>query len=466
MAKQAQKILRVGIIQGGKIIEERLLRKMEAVTIGWSPKNTLVVPASNLPRSFTLFGIRGGSYTLNFMQGAKGRVLLDGGVAQLGSLASSGKARKKGSEYQIDLNEKARGKVALGDVTLLFQFVTPPPLPPKLKLPASARGGWVKSIEWHFLAMCVVSAVIQAVPLLWVVMQDWPVPKRTEMIPDRFVTLIMKEPIRPTETPEDEPELSDEGEGKEEEKEKPKEKAPKKVAKATSSKAQDPEAAARAAAQRKRALAKAVRGRTLLRFITSRAADGEEGTAGLVDSLSQGAARSKVDAAFAGATGVTTASAGMERSLRGGVATDTGGSVAGIGDLGGGAGARKTVKSAGTRKERRVKAAIKMTGPSTTFGTGKMDRNDIARVVRGRIRAVKSCYERELKKDPTLKGKIVMQFTIGEMGRVTSSKVASSTMPSPAVGRCILGRIRRWRFPKPTGGSVTVSYPFVFTASG
>ncbi len=78
---------------------------------------------------------------------------------------------------------------------------------------------------------------------------------------------------------------------------------------------------------------------------------------------------------------------------------------------------------------------------------------------------MKSCYERELKKDPTLKGKIVVQFTIGPMGRVTNSKIGSSSMRNAAVGSCILGRIRSWRFPKPEGGSVTVSYPFVFTAS-
>ena len=45
------KILRIGVIQAGKIIEERLIRKRDSVTIGASPRNTLVVPASTLPRS-------------------------------------------------------------------------------------------------------------------------------------------------------------------------------------------------------------------------------------------------------------------------------------------------------------------------------------------------------------------------------------------------------------------------------
>ena len=49
------KILRIGIIQNGKIVEERLVRKRENVTIGQSTKNTFVVPASNaLPRTFSI----------------------------------------------------------------------------------------------------------------------------------------------------------------------------------------------------------------------------------------------------------------------------------------------------------------------------------------------------------------------------------------------------------------------------
>ena len=50
------KILQIGIIQNGKIVEERLVRQRENVTIGQSTKNTFVVPASNaLPRTFTIF---------------------------------------------------------------------------------------------------------------------------------------------------------------------------------------------------------------------------------------------------------------------------------------------------------------------------------------------------------------------------------------------------------------------------
>jgi hypothetical protein len=34
------------------------------------------------------------------------------------------------------------------------------------------------------------------------------------------------------------------------------------------------------------------------------------------------------------------------------------------------------------------------------------------------------------------------------------------------VNSCILDRARAWRFPQPSGGSVFVSFPLVFTPSG
>ncbi len=464
MSKKEEKILRVGIIQGGRIIEERLLRKRAPVSVGWSPKNTFVLPGSKLPKSFTLFDVKGSSYVLNFRDDTKGRLSIAGEVLDMGDVKRHRLVRKKGSSYQIPLDSKARGKIVLGDVTLLFQLVAPPPLPPKLKLPASARGGWFKSIDWNFVGICVVSAFLQVVPVSFIVLHDWPEPKRTEMIPDRFVSLIVDVPKEKKPKKQEIKQGEGQMEGEEKASKKPRKKPRKgdQRKKATAQKQQDPEAAARAAAARKRALAKKVRGKTLLRFITAKAADGESGTAGIVDTLAQGAARSRIDEAFAGAMGVATATAGSQRARHGGAAATAGeGKVAGIESLGSTT-AHKTIKGTGRRKERRVRANIKVSGPSKTFGTGRMSPDQIAAAVRRRIKAVKSCYERELKKDPTLKGKIVIQFTIGEVGRVISSRIASSTMKSSAVGNCILARLRRWRFPKPEGGSVTVSYPFVF----
>lgn len=98
--------------------------------------------------------------------------------------------------------------------------------------------------------------------------------------------------------------------------------------------------------------------------------------------------------------------------------------------------------------------------------TGKLDARVIADVVRRNLRGLKYCYERELTNNPNLQGKVVVLFTIGFDGLVSNYQVESSTMNSTTVETCILRMIRRWHFPAPAGGSVTVAYPFVFSAAG
>jgi hypothetical protein len=41
--QEPQKILRLGVIQGGNIVEEKLLRVPETVTVGQGAKNTFIV---------------------------------------------------------------------------------------------------------------------------------------------------------------------------------------------------------------------------------------------------------------------------------------------------------------------------------------------------------------------------------------------------------------------------------------
>ena len=55
-----QRILRIGILLGGKIVEERLIRERTSVSIGQSMKNTFSIPVEGLPLEFTLFALDDG----------------------------------------------------------------------------------------------------------------------------------------------------------------------------------------------------------------------------------------------------------------------------------------------------------------------------------------------------------------------------------------------------------------------
>jgi hypothetical protein len=158
--KKEEKILRVGIVQGGRIIEERLLRHKEAITIGQAPKNKFMIPSPRVPIAYTLIDVKGGKYVLCFEKGMLGKILVDEEILDLKTIAKRRLAQRKDAKFRFPLADTSRGKIVLGDVTLLFQFVTPPPEVAKLQLPAEAKGAWWRSIDKALMATFLISFLL------------------------------------------------------------------------------------------------------------------------------------------------------------------------------------------------------------------------------------------------------------------------------------------------------------------
>jgi hypothetical protein len=97
---------------------------------------------------------------------------------------------------------------------------------------------------------------------------------------------------------------------------------------------------------------------------------------------------------------------------------------------------------------------------------GELDRGEIQKVVNAHLREVQGCYERRLIKEPNLAGKIIFEWIISPSGSVSVVRIKFSDMHSTEVATCIQSSIREWQFPQPRGGSVTVTYPFVFSTMG
>lgn len=86
----------------------------------------------------------------------------------------------------------------------------------------------------------------------------------------------------------------------------------------------------------------------------------------------------------------------------------------------------------------------------------------IVAAVRSHLGVVKGCFERGLALQPGLAGRILVDFRIGQAGRVTAVS-SKSTLDAPAVESCVVEAIPRWQFPTPTDGQpIDVTYPFVF----
>lgn len=89
-----------------------------------------------------------------------------------------------------------------------------------------------------------------------------------------------------------------------------------------------------------------------------------------------------------------------------------------------------------------------------------LDVHQIKRVLKQGKRMVAMCYERALKHNPALHGKVGIQFTIGSKGLVTQVVLVDSSLSNKRVTDCIVRGIHRWVFPPPLDAEVMVYTPF------
>lgn len=468
--KQArEKILRVGIIQNGRIIEERLLRNREPVSVGQKLNNTFVIASNAFPPSYAMFDVKGGKYQLNFTDKMKGRILLAKSVHDLKSLQKNNKAKATSTGWTLELSQRARGKVTLGDVTILFQFVNPPPLRVLPQLPANMRGGLllflasIMGLSGGFLASMIFSTVAQVGAVLWLVLMVPPAPRVAgiEALPDRFVSII--EPQEEEELPELDPsdmEISDDGiETEVEEEESEAEAAEEEEPSGEQEAAED----TRTRDEIREEAREVVRQESALAAFYGGGDTADGPTLGFTEALTD----RRADEVLANQTalGENAGSGGIVS--RSGLGTSSGaeGEV-GRARVGGGGGSEVAAAATTERTEERdtvqVRASVRGRDAQTRGGT--VDQDSLQRTLRRKRADIERCYERALAGDPELAGRILIEFTIGSDGRVSSATLRENSVGS-SVGSCIEGRVRRWRFDPPEGGNATVRVPYILEPS-
>ena len=147
-----ERVLRIGVIQGGRVIDERIVRDRGAVRVGTTERATIAVSGIGAPRCHELFCVHGEHYLLKFTDAMEGRIALEGRLWTLAELRSSERAARIREGWAVQLTESARGKVVVGNASLLFQFVLPPPRQPRPQLPVAIRINPIKAIDWGYSA--------------------------------------------------------------------------------------------------------------------------------------------------------------------------------------------------------------------------------------------------------------------------------------------------------------------------
>ncbi len=96
-------------------------------------------------------------------------------------------------------------------------------------------------------------------------------------------------------------------------------------------------------------------------------------------------------------------------------------------------------------------------------GSGELSKDEIQRVINSHVGEIQYCYEKQLRTNAGLAGRVVLEWTVTASGGVSVVKVATSSLSSTDATKCMMDRVKKWSFPKPRGkGAVTIVYPFVF----
>jgi hypothetical protein len=442
------KVLRIGLVQGGRVLEERIIKQRVTVTVGSNEKSMFVIPSQAVPPMFKLFELLGNDYYLNFLDGMNGRVALATGITDIQALR--GQAKKVGGAYQVKLTEEARGKVVVGETTFLFQFVAPPPVQPRPQLPLAVKGGLAAQIDWSLTIIAAFSFLLHF-GIVGAMYSDWMDP----IVGDDFnvaglVDMMKSIPPPPVvEVPETNPQATATATAQAA---KP---TPASGAAGGTKSAQSGRSAGQVSNERAAALAAQAEQMQMQRLAAIGAQSSVQGALNRSDIPA-------VDLSGAAASNAGIGSGSGDLKLGGGGASmQSGTKRPGLSGIGGGTKGEGPASAGAETKVAGPTGVAQVGGTSATVPISDADR--VIANLRGRFRA---CYQTGLNSDPNMSGKVLISARVGPNGEVTSADVASNTGLTPAVAQCIAGHVRRATFSAPGGGGSTLQIPVTFVQQG
>lgn len=448
---EGPKVLRIGVVRGGRVVEERVVKQRISVTVGTDESSMFAIAASHgAPRSLPLFALISNDYYLTLVDEMKGRIALASGITDLDALRST--ATNIDGAFRLKLGDDARGKVVIGDTTFLFQFVAAPPVQPKPRLPLGVKGTVGSAIDWSLTIIAACSFLFHF-GLVGGMYSDWMDPiVRDDITVGNLVDMMSKIPPAPIETPDqiamNEPTA-------------PKT-PPKETDKTTST---TPTTTGTPSTTPGRSTSTQSSNDKTAALVAQAEAMEMQTIAGLNNGPS---VKNALDRSNVVAVDLSSAA---EREIGvghtpGGLKVVSGGPVQGGTNKNGLAGITgdqrgTSVTNAGPETVVAGPTGVAQVGAPITNGTVS-DADVVVANMRGRFR---SCYQTGLSGDPTMSGKVLVSAKIGPNGEVSNASVTSNTGLSPAVAQCIANVVGRATF-KATGGGSTLQIPVTFVQQG
>ena len=188
--------LRIGIIHGERIVEERLVTASE-VSVGPSGRDTFVLPPiEGRSGSITIFSSGPEGYFLHLDDAMEGRFTVERAApvqpipATVKQLRADTVRRGRAAEVRVPVAIGARGKLLIGDMKILFQVVERPAPIARPQLPPSLRGSIRQNLDWIMLSIAAVSVLGHAGVVAYVRELDLPRRPDIEEITPRTVSIL------------------------------------------------------------------------------------------------------------------------------------------------------------------------------------------------------------------------------------------------------------------------------------
>jgi hypothetical protein len=437
------KVLRVALVQSGRVIEERIIPRGAPVTIGPNERSTFVISAPGLSASRAILAYRSDAYMIEVFPGMSGRVALVSGMVDIASRHEA-----------IRLDDEARGKISIGDATLLFHFIAPPIAASKPRLPLSVQRSLLDNLDWKTTFIAAFSFLFHF-GAIGSIYSDWSDPViDDEVRVAQLIQSMMALPGLPAVEQNLEPDPS---------KAAPQDAGPKSTAPAPKSNGGQPTKVSGTEKGGNPGAVSDVRARQISDQIA--ALDGLM-TLGLnaPGRATDGVLRdgnmpvAMLDGVAGNAAGVRPGDgAGLHMNGGPGGIVRPGQIVGSLvpGEL---LASNQPVKSGVAIDVKKPVGRVNVVPPS-----GGGDLPDAGSVVSGMRGGFRACYNRGLAEDPTMKGSVRITASVGPNGEVKSAQASvGGGSLSSAVVSCLAARVRSAQFSPPTGGGATLVIPVIF----
>lgn len=460
-------VLRVGVVRDKQVVDERIVKAGESVTIGTGQFNTFTLEevGSEIGERFQIFESRQGVYYLRFSESMSGMIKVGDDSAALDALRSGTpldgqKAIDRRGYYTYGLSEVAKGRVEVDGYSFVFHFISTPAVVVQHK--PTVNETVFDDDDKNFSSILGLFSVTFGALMWWVSIQPPAVLLEKDEVEELIAELYnFEEPPEMPDVEEPDGEEIDENQvdpnktaeaTPEKEVEEPKETAEKEKVETVEQVEKRAERSGEMSNE-DRAAAEAVVAKS---FLFQQIGTVGEGS-GVVTSAFGGedGASADLDQILDGVTDGQVATNDAQMRTRGQI------------DKSGRAETKVGVVSAEGKGGSSVAGpGPKAVAPKSNTTINKIDSamgtcsDEINKTVRKYLSQIKTCHDISLKSNPAVSGRVEVDVEIVE-GNVTAASVSKNTTGDSAVATCIERKVKRWKFA--TSCSDFAVFPFALT---